>query len=166
MLSPTDRVRYSPGSLLMVVSPDARARDEFLARVVEEKGAILSAGKVRQLLAGRVAEDDLAARADEVLEAAVRKRIQGGEAVILGLDGAEAAERERWVRIAAPLRRPRHLILLDATGGEDAAALGELRRALMAGDLGGEGFNTAMRLAGSSVGEVKRIVFRPPPQDD
>ena len=45
-------------------------------------------------------------------------------------------------------------------------ALNELRRALDAGELGNEGFQTALRLGGGSIGELKRIVFRPPPRDD
>jgi hypothetical protein len=95
----------------------------------------------------------------------VTKRLQSGEAVVLGLETADAEERERWVRTAAPLRRPRHLILLE-NSGEDAAAFGDVRKAVMSGDAGSEGFNTALRLSGSSIAEVKRIVFRPPPQDE
>jgi hypothetical protein len=74
------------------------------------------------------------------------------------------------VRIAAGLRRPRHLILIDASRegiDEDRrSALNELRRRLDAGELGAEGFQTALRLGGGSLGELKRIVFRPPPKDD
>jgi len=49
---------------------------------------------------------------------------------------------------------------------EDRAPLNDLRRALDAGELGAEGFNTALRLGGSSASEVKRIVFRPAPRDN
>jgi hypothetical protein len=44
--------------------------------------------------------------------------------------------------------------------------LNDVRRALDAGELGEEGFQTAMRLGGASIGELKRIVFRPPPRED
>ena len=74
------------------------------------------------------------------------------------------------MRIAAALKRPRHLILLetarDQVREEDLAALNELRRALDAGELGGEGFQTALRLGGGSAAEVKRILFRPPPREE
>jgi hypothetical protein len=74
------------------------------------------------------------------------------------------------VRMAAALKRPRHLILLETAreqvSEEDLPALNELRRALDAGDLGGEGFQTALRLGGGSASEVKRILFRPPPRED
>ncbi|MEA2494822.1 MAG: hypothetical protein QOJ29_2733, partial [Thermoleophilaceae bacterium] len=65
---------------------------------------------------------------------------------------------------------PRHLILIetakDKVAEEDVAKLNELRRQLDAGELGAEGFQTAMRLGGSSVTDLKRIVFRPAPRDD
>ena len=49
---------------------------------------------------------------------------------------------------------------------QDASALNELRRALDAGELGAEGFQTALRLGGGSAAEVKRIVFRSLPRED
>src|SRR3954469_14660587 len=62
VLSPSDQLRYSPGSLLMVVSPSPEARDSFIERLIETKGAVLSLGKVRGLLQGRVAEDQIDAK--------------------------------------------------------------------------------------------------------
>jgi hypothetical protein len=49
---------------------------------------------------------------------------------------------------------------------EDRATLNELRRALDAGEMGAEGFHTALRLGGSTVSELKKVLFRPPPRDD
>jgi hypothetical protein len=78
--------------------------------------------------------------------------------------------REEFVRMAAANKRPRHLILIetsrDQVAEEDAAALNELRRALDSGELGAEGFQTALRLGGGSAAEVKRLLFRPPPRED
>ena len=54
VLSPSDRMRYSPGSLVVVVSPSADLRDRFTERVFEEKGVVLSPQAVRKLIAGRV----------------------------------------------------------------------------------------------------------------
>jgi hypothetical protein len=68
------------------------------------------------------------------------------------------------------VRRPRHLILRetsrDQVADEDLATLNALRRALDAGELGQEGFQTALRLGGGTASEVKRILFRPPPRED
>src|SRR5690242_11326715 len=168
VLKPTDRLRYSPGSLLLVTSADAAQRDAFVGRLVEDRGALLSVAKVRRLLAGRVAEEDLDARAAELLEAAVAKRLGASETVVIPLETLDPAERERYVRIAARAERPRHLILLDSSpsGDDEKAALGELRRTLMAGELGNEGFHTALRLSGPTVAEVKKLLFRPAPRDD
>ena len=98
------------------------------------------------------------------------KRLESSETVVLGADGLEARQREPFVRMAAALKRPRHLILLetarDQVREEDLAALNELRRALDAGELGAEGFQTALRLGGGTAAEVKRILFRPPPRED
>jgi len=169
-LAPTDRLRYSPGSLLLVVSASASERDSFLNRLIEDRACLLSLGKVRALLAGRVEEAELGARAAELLGAAVAKRLESRETVVLAAEGLDADEREPFVRMAAALKRPRHLILLETAREqvreEDLAALNELRRALDAGELGGEGFQTALRLGGGSAGEVKRILFRPPPRED
>ncbi|HWJ50442.1 MAG TPA: hypothetical protein VNR42_05440 [Solirubrobacteraceae bacterium] len=170
VLSPSDRLRYSPGSLLIVASASAKERDAFLNRLIEDRACLLSLGKVRALLAGRVAEDDIDVRAAELLTAAVAKRLENKETVVLAAEGLDPDEREPFVRMAAALKRPRHLILLeiarDRVQEEDLVPLNELRRALDAGELGAEGFQTALRLGGGSSGEVKRILFRPPPRED
>jgi hypothetical protein len=170
VLAPADRLRYSPGSLLVVVSASPAERDRFLERLIEDRASLLSLGKVRALLEGRVAAEDLESRAEELLAAAVAKRLENRETVVLALDGLGASDREAFVRVAAANKRPRHLILIETTRDqvqeEDAAALNELRRALDAGELGAEGFQTALRLGGGSAVEVKRILFRPPPRDD
>jgi hypothetical protein len=125
---------------------------------------------VRTLLAGKVAADEVEAKAAALLDAAANKRLAAGQTVVIAAEGLDPEERERYVRLAAAHRRPRHLILLevarDAVAEEDRATLTELRTALDAGGLGGEGFATSLRLGGKTVEELKRIVFAPPPSDD
>jgi hypothetical protein len=170
VLTPADRLRYSPGSLLVVTSAAAQERDSFLDRLIEDRASLLSLAKVRALLAGRVPDEEIPARAQELLLAAVSKRLENRETVVLAAEGLEPQEREPFLRMAAALKRPRHLILLeiarDQVHEDDLGALNELRRALDAGDLGAEGFQTALRLGGGSAIEVKRILFRPPPRED
>ncbi|HEX8084874.1 MAG TPA: AAA family ATPase [Solirubrobacteraceae bacterium] len=170
VLRPTDRMRYSPGSLVVVVSGSDEEADRLAQRVFEERGAVLSTVKVRGLLAGKVAEEEMDEKARALLNAAAAKRLQQGDSTVVAAKLLDPAEREPLVRLAASLRRPRHLILLEAgreqTGDDDRPKLNELRRALDSGELGAEGFQTAMRLGGGAVGELKRIVFRPPPRDD
>jgi predicted kinase len=170
VLAPGDRLRYSPGSLLIVASASASEREAFVNRLIEDRASLLSLEKVRGLLAGRVGEEELQARAEELLQAAVAKRLESRETVVLAADGLDPQEREPFVRMAAALKRPRHLVLLetarDQVAEEDHAALNELRRALDAGELGAEGFQTALRLGGGSAAEVKRILFRPPPREE
>jgi predicted kinase len=170
VLTPTDRLRYSPGSLLIVVCASHAERDRFLTRLIDDRASLLTLDKVRALLAGRVAEEEIDARAGELLGAAVSKRLEARETVVLGADSVNAGEREVFVRAAAALKRPRHLILLETArenvAEEDHAALNELRRVLDAGELGAEGFQTALRLGGGTAGEVKRILFRPPPREE
>jgi hypothetical protein len=170
VLKPVDRLRYSPGSLVVVTSASATERDAFVARLIEDRASLLSLSKVRGLLEGRVPAEELDARAQELLAAAVTKRLQNKDTVVLAAEGLQAEERERFVRIAALLKRPRHLILLetarDQVAEQDLPTLNALRRALDAGELGEEGFQTALRLGGGTASEVKRILFRPPPRDD
>ena len=170
VLAPSHRLRYSPGSLLVIVGAEASEPARFAERVVEERGATLALGRVRALLAGRVAESEIEERARELLAGAVLKRLQSGQSVVLPLEGFDASERERYVRLAHGLRRPRHLILLDAPRDQvldsERPSLDDLRRSLDAGELGLEGFQTALRLGGRALAELKRIVFQPPPRDD
>ena len=170
VLRPVDRLRYSPGSLVVVVCASSAERDAFIARLIEDRASVLSLQRVRALLQGRVASEELDDRARELLLAAAAKRMDAKQTVVLAAEGLDAAEREALVRIAAAHRRPRHLILLETARAqvaeEDVRALNALRRALDAGELGQEGFQTALRLGGGTASEVKRILFRPPPRDE
>jgi hypothetical protein len=170
VLAPTEMLRYSPGSLLLVASADAATRDAFCARVINDAGALLSLDRVRALLETRVAADELEEKAQALLDAAATKRLAEGHTVVIPLERLDAGERECYVRLAHAHNRPRHLILVEAgkdkVAEEDRAALGELRTTLDAGGLGREGFVTSLRLGGAAVSELKRIVFAPAPRDD
>jgi hypothetical protein len=170
LLSPSDRLRYSPGSLVVIVGPAAADPERFADRVIEERGAVLSLRRVRELLAGRVSDEEMDARSAQLLGAAVLKRLQAKNSVVVPLQGFDAAERDRLVRMAHASGRPRHVVLLEAprdqVTDEERPALDEFRRALDAVELGKEGFQTALRLGGNALSELKRIVFQPPPRDD
>jgi hypothetical protein len=171
VLSPTDRMRYNPGSLLVIVCADPVLRARFTKRVIEEQSAILSLEKVKTLLTGKVPEGELDAKAQALLDAAAAKRFAAGQTVVIPLETLTPEERERYVRLAAVHRRARHLVLVeagkDAVTDEDAKLqLGQLRTALDQGDLGQEGFMTSLRLGGRVIDELKKIVFAPPPSDD
>jgi hypothetical protein len=163
-------MRYSPGSLVIVVSASPADRDRFVNRVFEEQGAVLGIDKIRALVAGRVPDDQLDAQAALLLEKAVGKRLESGQSVVIPVVSLDPAEREGYVRAAHALRRPRHLILLETAkenvSEEDALVLNDLRRSLDTGEIGQEGFQTALRLGGATIEELKRVVFRPPPRDD
>jgi hypothetical protein len=170
VLAPADRLRYSPGSLLLIVSASTPEAARFADRVFEERGAVLSLAKVRALLDGRVAAEEVETRAHELLDAAIVKRLDARHTVVVVVEGLGAEQREHYVRLAHARRRPRHLVLLEAPRGEvpeeERATLNGLRRALDAGELGQEGFQTVLRLGGGAVSELKRIVFQPPPRED
>jgi hypothetical protein len=170
VLRPADRLRYSPGSLLVIVCAASAERDAFIARLIEDRSSVLSLERVRALLAGRVPEAEMDVRASELLRAAASKRLEAKQTVVFAAEGLDAGERDALVRIAAAQRRPRHLILLETSREhvpeDDVRALNGLRRALDAGELGNEGFQTALRLSTASASEVKRIVFRPPPREE
>ena len=169
-LTVADRMRYSPGSLVVVVSASASDRDRFVSRVFEDQNAVLGLDKVRALVTGRVPDDQLEERAAALLAAAVQKRLEGGQAVVVPVVGLDVAERERYVRTAHGFRRPRHIILLETAREnvpeDDVLVLNDLRRAVDTGEIGREGFQTALRLGGATIDELKRIVFRPAPKDD
>ena len=170
VLSPSEVLRYSPGSLLVIVCASPSERERFAARLIENRAALLSLDKVRGLLDGRVPQEELEDRAAELLGAAIQKRLEANEDVVVCADGLAADERERYVRLAARHKRPRHLILVE-TGRDQVeeaqrAPLNDLRRRLDAGELGAEGFQTALRLGGKSVSEVQRIVFRSLSRDE
>ena len=170
MLAPSDRLRYAPGSLLLIVGADAAGREAFAARVLEDQGALLSMPKLRRMLQGRVPEGEVDDKARALLDATAAKRLASGQTVVTALESLDPADRERYVRMAHSHRRPRHLILVeggkDSVAEEDRATLGALRTALDAGEMGQEGFVTSLRLGGRTIAELKRIVFAPPPADD
>jgi hypothetical protein len=170
VLSPTDRLRYSPGSLVIVACADHASADRFCARVVRDPSVLLSLRKVRGMIEGRVAEEELEQKAQALLDAAVAKRLSGGLTVVIAAEGLDAAERQRYVRVAAANRRPRHLILVDvgndAMSDADRAGVAALRTQIDAGGMGAEGFVTSLRLGGRAIEELHRIVFAPPPADD
>ncbi|MFN8174235.1 MAG: hypothetical protein U0T02_04110 [Solirubrobacteraceae bacterium] len=170
VLRPADRLRYSPGSLLVIVSAASAEAERLAARVIEDSGAVLSPGKVRRLIEGRVPAERLEGSAAQLLEATVQRRLAAGQTIVYVAETLDPAEREGWVRMAAASRRPRHMLLLevarDQVAEESRAELNALRRALDAGELGAEGFQTALRLGGGAVGELKRIVFQPAPRDE
>jgi len=168
VLKPTYAMRYSPGSLLVVVSASKAERNRFTDRLIENKNSLFSLDKVRGLLEGRVGGDEIEAKAAELLHAAVLKRLAAGDTTVVALDGLAAEEREPFVRAAAAARRPRHIVLIEGAPADDEAkaALNDLRKRLDAGELGEEGFQTAMRLGGEALRELKKIAFQPAPRDD
>jgi hypothetical protein len=170
VLKPSEELMYSPGSLVVVASSAPADAGAFVNRLVQSKGALFSMGKVRTLLAGRVSEAELETRTRELLANAVAKRIEAGETVVLVTETLDAEEREPFVRAAAAAGRPRHIVLFEPAGvdldEEGKAALSDLRRRLTAGELGQEGFQTSLRLAGSTIGDVKRLDFQRPSRDD
>ncbi len=170
VLKPSDRLRYSPGSLVVIVCGSTIERDRFATRLIEDRASLLSLDKVRGLLQGRVPDEEIETRAQELLDAAVVKRLAASETVVIAAEGITPEERERYVRLATAHKRPRHIIFIEAGKDQvdeaDHATLNDLRRALDAGELGTEGFQTALRLGGGTISEVKRILFRPPPRED
>jgi hypothetical protein len=170
VLRPSEVLLYSPGSLVVVASSAPADADAFVNRMVQNKGALFSMRKVRSLLEGRVAEGELEARAQELLTSAIAKRLEAGDTVVLVVETLDPEEREPFVRLAASAGRPRHLVLFEPAGvdldDEGKAALSDLRRRLTAGEMGQEGFQTSLRLAGSTIGEVKRLDFQRPSRDD
>jgi len=170
VLAPTDRQRYSPGSLVLVVGGTSVSRESFAERRFEERGVVLSPSRIRGLLAGRVNAEQQDAAVEKLVDAAVAKRLAAGASVVVLADGLAPEQRARFVLAAHEQRRPRHLVFLDVAKDQvdeaDVPAVNALRRAIEAGQLGEEGFMTALRLSGRAIDELQRIVFRPPPSDD
>lgn len=170
VLKPSEELMYSPGSLVVIASGAPAEAEAFVNRLVQQKGAVFSMNKVRTLLEGRVGDDELESRARELLTSAVAKRIESGDTVVIVTETLDAEEREPFVRLAAAAGRPRHLLLFEPAGvdldEEGKTALADLRRRLTAAELGEEGFQTSLRLAGSSIREVKRFDFQRPSRDD
>jgi hypothetical protein len=101
----------------------------------------------------------------------VLKRLESNETVVLAAEGLGADERERYVRYGRRLQAPappdhaRHQPL-RAFRKSDRTALNDLRSRLDAGELGAEGFQTALRLGGESLTEDQADRLSAPPRDD
>jgi hypothetical protein len=167
VLPTTDHMRYTPGSLVLIISASKIERDRFTDRLIEDKNSVLSRDKVRALLAGRVPEDQVEEKSEELLLAAIRRRLTSGDTTVVGLDTIGPEEREPILRMATELKRPRHAIFLDTKVSDEARAEHDaLRKGVDAGDLGAEGVQTAMRLGGSAITDLRIIVFRRAPKQD
>lgn len=168
VLTPSDRTRYSPGSLLLVVGPDAGAVEDIVTRRIEEQATVLSLDRLRTMVAGKVPADEVESKILELRDAVAAKKLAKGETVVITSAGLDPADRDRWARQAAALRRPRHLLFVDVKSDdpEVTSAANALRKAITDGELGKEGFFTAMRVSGAALSERSRIVFAPPPRDD
>ncbi len=168
VLKVTDRLRYTPGSLVVVISASEKDRESFVDRVfIEDKNAILSTVRIRKLLEQKFSGEELEAKTRQLWEATIVKRLGNGDQVIVPIEGLDGADREALNRLAHAKRRPRHAIFLDTGGSdEERPALNELRNRLEGGDLGQEGFQTALRLSAGALHDLKRIVFRTPQRDD
>ena len=121
VLAPSDSLRYSPGSLLLIACADPETRDGFAARVISDAGALLSRSKVRALLEGRVADDVIDEKTQALLDGAARKRLSESHTVVIALEGLDPAEREHFVRLAHAIERLRHdrAPLYESCGGRD-----------------------------------------------
>ena len=171
VLGPTDRMRYSPGSLLLIACADRTLRDRFVARVIDEQSAVLSLDKVRALLAGKVAEDELDAKAQR---AARRRRVQALHGRPDRRDPARDARRPRsasatcasppptGARAISCSWRPARTTSPTPTASRSASCAPRSTGASSAQ----EGFMTSLRLGGRMVEELKKIIFAPPPADD
>ena len=105
---------------MIVLSADQSTREAFCARVLEDTNVLLSMARLRRLLAGRVAEEQIDEKARQLLDATATKRLGAGQTVVIALEGFDAAERERYVRLAHANRRPRHLVFVEVAQGEGA----------------------------------------------
>ena len=100
VLAPSDRLRYAPGSLLLLVGADAAAVEALAARVLEDKSSLLSLAKLRGMLEGRVPAGEIDEKARALLDATAAKRLASGQTVVIALESLDAVERERYVRAA------------------------------------------------------------------
>jgi hypothetical protein len=128
VLSPSFRLRYSPGSILLVIGATGDDPAGFAERVIEERGVLIAPARVRSLLAGRVPEAEIDERARELLHTAVGKRLAENQSVVVPLEGFDAEERELFARAAHKLRRPRRRLRRRATDARRSPPRRRLRR--------------------------------------
>src|SRR3954454_9105946 len=98
ILKPSEELIYSPGSLVVVASSAPDEAEAFVNRLVQQKNALFSLGKVRGLLQGRVPEDEVDQRAEELLHTAIAKRLESGETVLVVAETLAPEEREPFIR--------------------------------------------------------------------
>src|ERR1700754_3683543 len=59
VIAPSDRLRYNPGSLVLIACADPAVRARFAKRVIDEQSSIFSLDKLRGLLKGKVSPEEL-----------------------------------------------------------------------------------------------------------
>ena len=109
VLAPSDRLRYAPGSLLLLVGADAPNVEALAARVLEDSSILLSLAKLRGMLEGRVPEGEV----DEKAQRAARRHRR--QAARLGPDGRDRVGEPRRGSSASATSAPRSPIAARAT---------------------------------------------------
>ena len=150
VLAPTDRIRYAPGSLVIVLSADEATREAFCARVLEDTNVLLPA-------AGR-AGSPRSSSTTRPVSCSTPRRPSGSQPArpwLIALDGFDAAE---WGSTSAsPTATAARATSCSSRSAQSKvpgrgarAAVDALRTALDAGELGQEGFVTSLRLGGAA----------------
>ena len=169
-LAPSNRMGYSPASLIVVAGPSATDRTAFVERLFDKGSiAVLSIEKVRGMVTGGT--ETLAPALDLVGKVA-EQRLRAGQAVVIETRGLDEEERRPLAMIAQRARRPAHLIALEVSREQlaeegvederleaDMSAAAELRRRAEQGELGEEGYATVLTLTRRAAEGVRQIGF-------
>lgn len=166
VLSPAAELYYAPRSLLVVCSATPEIRLKFLQRFFSAQ-QIISQRRIEAFLGGSVDSKDLGAAAKQLMHAAISRRLQAGQSTVIAPLELFVDEREDLTKIAHQYKRTAHLIVLDAgrqaVGDENLfAQLAALRAAARSGEVGSEGFRTALVLGRADVDRLQAVFFIDP----
>ena len=155
----------------MIVSPSRAERDRFTEGLIDNRASAAVARQGPRPVPGGSRRRRLPSAQRRSSTPPCMKRLEENETVVLTAEGLGADERERYVRMAAGFKRPRHLILLDTSARERSGRAIAPRSTISAAastqaSLGPRALRRRCDSAGESLTEIKRIVFQRPPRDD
>lgn len=177
VLQPDDKLVYPHSCLVIVTGPSGAGKSSWAQRLFPQ-GSVLSLEKMRELISGDAHDEEVTPKAQELLQTVIRKRLEARRTVVITMAALTPEERIEWVALAQEAKRSAHLVVLDATKENcvnaqteasqptpedvienEVANLAVTRKSLVKGELGQEGFSSAILLTQPVASKVKKITL-------
>jgi hypothetical protein len=161
-IKPSDALSFPAGSLVLFTGADAVTLHRFVGRLLP-KPTVISYDQLARAVAGKVAAEQVAAITLKLIAKPIAERLGAGEAVVIETVDLSSELRRSLAALSGPPTGS-HLVVLDAgrKAVDDDARFDELQAVTTqarSGEIGVEGFSTAVVLGRSDLDKVTEVEF-------